>query len=64
MLCKLLVPPSGDCGQYFTIDCDLLAEINNANIFGFCVLRTGHGLMMSTQDRCHLALEQEREKEY
>ena len=70
MLYKLLVPPRGDPGQHFTINCDLLAEINNANIFGFCVLRTGHPLMtslntcqvyspaedlQSSQDRCHLA---------
>ena len=50
MLCKLLVPPCGDPGQHFTIDCDLLAEINNASIFEFCVLRTGRRLMTSTDD--------------
>ena len=32
MLCKLLVPPRGDPGWYFAIDCDLLAKINKATI--------------------------------
>ena len=27
--------------QHFKIDCNLWAEIKDANIFGFCVLRTG-----------------------
>ena len=26
------MPPHGDPGQHFTIDCDLLAKINNTNI--------------------------------
>ena len=56
--------------QHFTLDCDLLPEINNTNIFGFYVLRKERRLMTSLntcqicspdedmqsfQSRCHLA---------
>ena len=47
MLFKSLVPPCGDPGQHFTFDCALLAEINNANIFGLYVLRIGRRMMTS-----------------
>ena len=30
--CKLLVPPCVDFGQHFTVDCDLMSNIKNANI--------------------------------
>ena len=39
MLCKLLMPSCGDPGQHFTVDYDLLAEIN-ATINAICINMT------------------------
>ena len=70
MLYKFLGVPHVDPRQHFTIDCDLLTEINKASILRFFVLRKGRQMMtsldtcqacspskklQSSQGRCHLA---------